>query len=211
MKKLQAISHYFNHPNTPYKDGRDPQSQIEHPLGEKVGDGESVMKGSNGAVPDDMVQTPLREMKEQLEQKVSDIAFGVELDAEIDVMKFSVLGDEVFEEGTTELKKSVLPKLDQIGRLFQKYSGYILVEGHLDKTKSLTGEDPYLFSTARAVAIMNYFTKPQKGRDTASVMDENRFCPRGVGSKRAWSVNGSDTTRNRRVEFTLSQKNPCTE
>lgn len=207
----QEVAHYFNHPNTPYQSGRDPQSTTITPLGEKVGEGESVLKGSNGGIPEDMVQTPLREVKEQIEQKLSDIAFGVELDAEIDVMKFSILGDEVFEEGSTDIKKSAKPKLDQIGRLFQKYSGYILVEGHLDKKKSLTGEDPYLFSTARALSIMSYFTKPQKGRDPASIMDENRFCPRGVGSRRTWSVNGGDTTRNRRVEFTLSQKNPCTE
>ena len=205
----EAVAHYFNHPNTPYQAGRDPQSETDRPMGEKAGAGASVLKGADGGVPDDMVQTPLREIKDQVEQKLSDIAFGVELDADIDTMKFSILGDEVFEEGTTEIKKSVLPKLDQIGNLFSKYPGYILVEGHLDKKKSLTGEDPYLFSTARAVAIMNYFTKDQKGKDSSKLMDENRFCPRGVGSKRAWSVNGGETTRNRRIEFTLSQKNPC--
>ncbi len=205
----QQIAHYFNHPNTPYQAGRDPQSNTEHPLGEKEGQGESVLKGAEGGVPEDLVQTPLREMKDQVEQKLSDIAFGVELDAEIDTMKFSILGDEVFEEGTTDLKTSVKPKLDQIGRLFQKYEGYILVEGHLDKKKSLTGEDPYMFSTARAVAIMNYFTKSAKGRDASMIMDENRFCPRGVGSKRSYSVTGGDQTRNRRIEFTLMQKNPC--
>ena len=207
----QEVAHYFNHPNSPYTAGRDPQSKISVPLGDKIGDGESVIQGANGAVPDDIVQSPLRDVKDQVEQKLSDIAFGVELDAEIDVLKFSILGDEVFEEGTTEIKKSVRPKLDQIGALLQKYPGYILVEGHLDKRKSLTNEDPYLFSTARAVAIMNYYTKPVKGRPAGSVMDENRFCPRGVGSKRSWSVNGGDTTRNRRIEFTLSQKNPCSE
>jgi chemotaxis protein MotB len=207
----QQISHYFNHPNTPYQSGRDPQSETERPLGEKMGAGESVLKGSDGGVPDDMVQTPLRDLKDEVEQKLSDIAFGVELDAEIDTLKFSLIGDEVFEEGTMDIKASVKPKLDQIGRLFQKYPGYILVEGHLDKKKSLTGEDPYLFSTARAVAIMNYYVKAQKGKDPSLMMDENRFCPRGVGSKRAYSINGGDSTRNRRIEFTLSQKNPCTE
>src|ERR1700751_2944963 len=49
------IAHYFNHPNTPWKNGRDPQSNAVSPLGDKTGDGQSVMKGSNGAVPDDLV------------------------------------------------------------------------------------------------------------------------------------------------------------
>ena len=216
----QIVAHYFNHPNTPYKSGRDPQSSNEHPLGDKKGEGDTLLKGANGAIPEDMVESPLRAVKDQLEQKLSDIAFGVELDADIDVMKFNILGDEVFVEGTSEIKASVKPRLDQIGRLFAKYPGYILIEGHLDSKKSLTGEDPYLFSTARAVSIMHYYTKAHKaaeksadGREPAAVapIDEDRFCPRGVGSKRAWSVNGGDTTRNRRVEFTLSQKNPCSQ
>ncbi len=207
----QEIAHYFNHPNTPYKAGRDPQSKAVVPLGEKNGEGDTLLKGANGAIPEDLVQSPLRDVKDQVEQKLSDIAFGLELDAEIDELKFSLIGDEVFEEGSTEIKNDVKPKLDQIGKLFQKYPGYILVEGHLDNKKSLTGEDPYLFSTARAISVMNYFTKPQKGRAPGSVMDENRFCPRGVGSKRAWSVNGGDSSRNRRIEFILSSKNACTE
>jgi len=211
----KEIAHYFNHPNTPYKAGRDPTSQEVKPVGDKQGEGKNILPGADGGVPDDMVQTPLREIKDQVDQKLSDIAFGVELDADIDVLKFSILGDEVFEDGTMDIKKSVMPKLDQIGRLLKKYPGYVLIEGHLDKKKSLTGEDPYMFSTARAVAIMHYFTHPPKAagsaREPAEAMDEDRFCPRGVGSKRAWSVNGGDQTRNRRVEFTLSQKNPCTE
>lgn len=206
----KEISHYFNHPNTPYKAGRDPESEKTVPLGEQKAEGDSVINGLDGATPEEMVQTPLKDLKDAVETKYSDIAFGIELDAEVDVLKFSLLGDEVFDEGTTDIKESVKPKLNQIGELIRKVPGYVLIEGHLDKKKSLTGEDPYLFSTARAVAIMQYFTKPQKGRDLASVMDENRFCPRGIGSKRAWS-SGGDTAQNRRIEFTLSQKNPCTE
>ena len=190
----QEIAHYFNHPNTPYKAGRDPQSKTVTPLGERKGDGESMLKGAEGAVPEELVQSPLREMKDAIE-----------------MLKFSLLGDEVFEEGTTDIKPEAKSKLDQIGRLFQKHQGYILVEGHLDSKKSMTGEDPYLFSTARAIAVMNYFTRPQKGKPAGSVMDENRFCPRGVGSKRAWSVSGGDSSRNRRIEFTLSAKNPCAD
>ena len=110
----QQIAHYFNHPNTPYQSGRDPQSETERPLGEKNGEGESLLKGTDGGVPDDMVQMPLRDLKDEVEQKLSDIAFGVELDAEIDTLKFSLIVDEVFEEGTTEIKHSVKPKLDYI-------------------------------------------------------------------------------------------------
>lgn len=208
----KEIAHYFNHPNTPYKAGRDPDSAIVVPLGEKKGLGDSVINGLKGETPEEMVQTPLKDLKDLFESSnFTDIAFGVELDADIDVMKFSLLGDEVFEKGTTDIRNAAKPKLEKIANLLKKYPGYVLVEGHLDNTKALSGDDPYLFSTARAVAIMNYFTKPQKGRDPANIMDENRFCPRGVGSRRVWSMNGADVIRNRRIEFTLSLKNPCAQ
>src|SRR5277367_6666880 len=47
----QAISHYFNHPNTPWQSGGDPKSDSANPLGEKQGDGDSVMKGMSGLWP----------------------------------------------------------------------------------------------------------------------------------------------------------------
>src|SRR6185436_2153719 len=32
-----AIAHYFNHPNTPWKQGGDPKTDIVNPMGEKQG------------------------------------------------------------------------------------------------------------------------------------------------------------------------------
>jgi len=54
---------------------------------------------------------------------------------------------------------------------------------------------------------MNYFVKNHK-------MDEERFCPRGIASRRSWSTNGrnvagAEDSRNRRIEFTVSMKNIC--
>ena len=37
-----TIAHYFNHPNTPYHEGRDPKSDVARPMGEKTGQGDSV-------------------------------------------------------------------------------------------------------------------------------------------------------------------------
>src|SRR5450631_4118203 len=45
-----AISHYFNHPNTPYKAGRDPSSDAVHPLGEKNGQGDTILEGAEGGL-----------------------------------------------------------------------------------------------------------------------------------------------------------------
>jgi chemotaxis protein MotB len=198
----QEISHYFNHPNSPYNKGRDPQSETTNPLGEKLGQGDTIMKGAEGAVPEDLVQKPLRDLKDEVEKKLGDVTFGLELDADVEMLKFSMPGDEIFEDGSAVIKKDAYKALDKLASIFGKVQGNVMIEGHLDKKPSLTGEDPYLFSTQRAISVMNYFVKKHK-------MDEERFCPRGVASRRAWSTNdrgvASDDPRNRRIEFTVSQ------
>jgi chemotaxis protein MotB len=202
----KEISHYFNHPNTPYNKGRDPSSEAVNPLGEKMGQGDNIMRGADGGVPDDMVKQPLRDMKDEVEKKIGDITFGLELDTEFDELKFSVLGDEIFEEGATKVKASATKRLDQMAKLFEHHQGQIMIEGHLDQRPMISGDDPYLFSTARAVEVMNYFVKHHK-------MDPARFCPRGIGSNRAWRATASagQDSRNRRVEFTISAKNVCSQ
>jgi chemotaxis protein MotB len=205
----KEISHYFNHPNTPYNKGKDEASDAVNPLGEKLGEGDTILKGAAGAVQEDMVQTPMRDLKEEVESKLGDITFGLELDADVDELKFSIPGDEVFVEGGTEIKPEIYKRLDQLAKIFNKVQGNILIEGHLDKKPPITGEDPYLFSTQRAIAVMNYFVKKNS-------MDEDRFCPRGIASRRSWSTNGrnvaaSDDSRNRRIEFTVSVKDICSQ
>lgn len=201
----KEISHYFNHPNTPYNKGRDPSSETVSPLGEKLGQGDTIMKGAEGGVPEDLVQKPMRNAKDEIEKQLGDVTFGLELDAEVEMLKFSMPGDEIFEEGSAKIRKEAMPGLDKLAKIFAKVQGNVLIEGHLDKKAPLSGEDPYLFSTERAIAVMNYFVKKHK-------MDEDRFCPRGVASRRAWTGDrsvASGDSRNRRVEFTLSPKNEC--
>ena len=203
-----AVSHYFNHPNTPYQSGRNPEADMANPLGEKFGQGDTILKGAAGAVPEDLVQTPLRDLKDEVKAQLGDVTFGLELNADVEMLKFSMQGDDLFEEGSSTIKKDAYPYLDRLATIFKKLQGSVLIEGHLDKKPTLSGQDPYLFSTERAIAVMNYFVKVKK-------MDEERFCPRGVSSRRAWAspdrgVASSDS-RNRRVEFTLSPKNPCSQ
>ena len=206
----QSVAHYFNHPDTPYKEGRDPSSDTTNALGERFGQGDTIMKGAEGMVPEDLVQKPLHDLKDEVEKKLGDVTFGLELDADVEMLKFSMLGDDLFAPGSSEIKKDALPYLEKLAKIFQKVQGNILIEGHLDSKPILSGEDPYLFSTQRAVAVMNYFVKSHH-------MDDARFCPRGIASRRSWSAAtasrdpASNDPRNRRVEFTVTPTNACTE
>jgi chemotaxis protein MotB len=200
-----SISHYFNHPTTPYDKGRDPDSDTANPLGEKMGQGDTILKGAGGEVPDDLVREPMRDLRKEIQDKVGDLAFGMEFNADIEQLKFSVQGDELFEVGSAKLREEAKSYLDKLANSFQRVNGSILIEGHLDSRPPMNGEDPYIFSTQRAVAIMNYFVHNHK-------MDEDRFCPRGVASRRAWSNSREPAaeSKNRRVEFTISPVNECT-
>ena len=64
---LAAIAHYFNHPNTPYSAGRDPQSEMARPLGERSGAGDAILKGLNGLNPDDLIQNPITPVSEPVD------------------------------------------------------------------------------------------------------------------------------------------------
>ncbi len=199
-----AISHYFNHPNTPYDKGRDPSSDTASPLGEKFGQGDTLLKGADGGVPEDLVKEPLRDLQKEIEEKMGEVMFGLELDAEVEELKFSFLGDELFNEGSSEIKAEAFPQLDRLASIFKKVQGSVMIEGHLDKRRMPASEDPYLFSTERAVNVMKYFIEKHG-------MDESRFCPRGVASNRAWvsNVGAGNDARNRRVEFRISPNNIC--
>jgi chemotaxis protein MotB len=207
-----AIEHYFNHPNTPYKGGRDPLSTTTNPLGENEGDGESILKGAEGQTPDEMVQSPARPTTDQLaeykdirskvQSDLDALTYGVELS--VDHLKFSVSEDELFEPGSSELKPGAADILAKIGKAITHYSGYMTIAGHVDSQASSDqtgGVSPYEFTMSRAVSVMNYFVKNR-------YMAEDRISPMGDGPRRALASNSTEEGRhkNRRIEFTLSHE-----
>lgn len=102
---------------------KDERAENVNPLGEKFGQGDTIMKGAAGQVPEDLVQTPLRDIKDQIESKLGDITFGLELDSDVDELKFSIPGDDIFVEGGTEIKKDVYKRFDQLAKIFTKVQG----------------------------------------------------------------------------------------
>src|SRR4051794_30749450 len=82
-----SISQYFNSPGDMYKSGGDPNTTLAHNLGEATGSGSSIMSGSTGSTPDDLVKDVIRsevkndsfrEVGELLYEVLGDLAFGVE-------------------------------------------------------------------------------------------------------------------------------------
>ncbi len=197
-----SIAHYFNHPNTPYSAGRDPASDEAHPLGEKAGSGENVLSGLNGAVPEDLVQNPLRSQSEQVAENkqmaelVQEVLDGKLFDLEINIssIKFSVPEKLFFKESSLAFEKGADKYLDRLGQVLKGYQGKITIDAHSDAQNS------YEFSMSRAVNIMNYMI-------TRKWVNEERMTPIGSGARR--KIASEDTPdahdRNRRIEFTMNR------
>ncbi|HAR43090.1 MAG TPA: hypothetical protein DCS07_10760 [Bdellovibrionales bacterium] len=207
---LTAISHYFNHPNTPWQAGRDPSSEMVKALGDRTGVGNEILKGADGAVPDDLVKDPVQRVIEPPENKeigelASELMDGqiYALDITVDYVKFSVPEDLLFKPGTAELHQGAFKYLDRLGQLFKGYKGYITIEGHADKSPQMSGSytNAYEYTLARAVTVLNYLVDK-------NWITEERMMPIGSGSRHQISTNTTAEGRkmNRRVEFTLTYR-----
>ncbi|MDR3608685.1 MAG: flagellar motor protein MotB [Oligoflexia bacterium] len=205
----QSISHYFNHPNTPYSAGKDPNSNTSNPNGEEVGDGQNIMQGQQGMVPDDMVANPnrataqglseYRDLQTKVESELQAVAYGMDLSVES--MKFSINEDELFEPNSTELKPSAAKVLDKVGKVLSRFPGYVTISGNLeDDPKLEPGVSSFEFTLTRAVSVMKYLVGEH-------YMPEDRILPIGMGARRALASNDEPQGRqkNRRIEFTLSR------
>jgi chemotaxis protein MotB len=204
-----AISHYFNHPNTPYAQGGDPASQAVVPLGEKTGQGNDLLPGAEGAIPDDLIQEPMRpidpmeralksneELSDTLKQVMESQAYGVEVS--VDHLSFSLPEELLFVPGTTQLKPGAKKYLDRLGPIFRDYKGYVNIAGHTDGV-GVDGKT-YESSLTQAVNVMHYFINGKFG-------DADKFYPSGEGDRRPLfsDTNPEGQARNRRIEFTLAK------
>ncbi len=208
-----AIAHYFNHPNTPYNAGRDPQSEEARPLGEAQGSGEALLKGLDGQTPDEMVEKPMRPVQQQqmAHQELGDLAQQVMedqlygMDVSIDTLRFSVPEDLLFNPGQTTLKPGAEKHLARLGRIVSTYKGYVRIEGHTDEraeTASKLGNQ-FEFSLTRAVQVMKFLVQKD-------YIPEERVIPVGSGARRPYTGNSTSEGRrkNRRIEFTLTSERP---
>jgi chemotaxis protein MotB len=205
----QAISHYFNHPNTPYSAGKDPSSNTTNPNGEDTGDGRDIMNGQQGMAPDDMVANPVkstaqglseyRDLQTKVESELQAVAYGMDLSLES--MKFSINEDELFQPNSTDLKPGADKVLDKVGKVLARFPGFVTIEGHVeDGAKLDSGLSTFEFTLTRAVTVMKYLVGER-------FITEDRVLPVGMGTRRALASNEEADGRhkNRRIEFTLSR------
>ena len=208
----KAVEHYFNHPNTPYKQGKDPNADIIKPLGDNTAEGESILNGLEGLQPDDLTPAEVKpttkpqsehaEMKELVEEQMDNQAYA--FDVQVEYLKFSLPEGLFFRPGEYKLAPDASKYLGRIGQIIKGYKGYVNIAAHVDDSPDARGKrDGYEFSTARAVSIMNALVEK-------NYISDERVYAAGMGSKRSIASNETveGRNKNRRIEFTLSLEKP---
>jgi chemotaxis protein MotB len=152
-----AIADYFNNPTSVLRIDFSNKDNI--PLGDKTGAGESVLRGAEGEVPEDLVKNPSKPVLEgntSAEDASDTIAKLVSSGDKVmvEVMRFSVLEDDLFQPGSTEQWKPGVEKIFQrIGKLAKnKDHGKLTIRGSWGSQD--TGN--YDFQVARAVAVAQF-------------------------------------------------------
>ncbi|WP_194724270.1 DotU family type VI secretion system protein [Noviherbaspirillum malthae] len=128
-----------------------------------------------------------------------EIAAGlVSVQETVDKSIITLRGDGLFEPGSAQISKQVLPLLGRIGAALREYPGTVLVDGHTDSQpiRSVRFPSNYHLSRERADGV---------GRILASAIGTQRI--RAEGKADAEPVAGNDTpagrAKNRRVTITL--------
>jgi flagellar motor protein MotB len=152
-----SISNYFNNPTSALR--VDLSNNQNVPLGDKTGAGESVLRGADGEVPEELVQNPSKPLIDGNTQAedASDAAAKLASSGDrilVEVMRFSVLEDDLFQPGTTDKWKPGIEKIFQkIGKLAKNQErSKLTIRGAWGTSE--TGN--YDFQVARAVAVARF-------------------------------------------------------
>jgi flagellar motor protein MotB len=177
-----AVSAYFNNPTSVFRP--DVASPEVVPLGDKTGAGESVLKGADGQIPEDMIDRPAKPF--QLDQS-SDKHPGEMLNKlleglgqfKMEQMKFSVPEALIFEPGSDKMREEAPDFLIRVGKLLKVHRGRLEIKGYSSPIPAelAEGSSSYDFAVTRVVAIQRYFVTQkwiEEDRMEAGVSDDRK-------------------------------------
>ena len=152
-----SIANYFNNPTSALR--IDLSNKDNVPLGDKTGAGESVLRGADGEVPEELVKDPSKPLldsttnAEDTADSVSKLVSSGDR-VMVEVMRFSVLEDDLFQPGSTDQWKTGVERIFQrIGKLAKnKERGKLTIRGTWGTDQ--TGN--YDFQVARTVAVARF-------------------------------------------------------
>ena len=155
----------------------------------------AVVGGAVGAVAGNLWSKRMEDKRRAMAEATQGTGIAVDRTAD-NRLKVNVPSDVSFDTGRADIKPTMRPVLDELGRNLDPNVGITIV-GHTDSTGSDAINDP--LSRERALAVRDYLTS----RGVAA----GRVVVQGRGSHEPVASNATDAGRaqNRRVEIFLSE------
>lgn len=180
-----SVANYFNNPTSALR--VDLSSKETMPLGDKTGAGESVLRGADGQVPEELVKEPNRPLMDgnTKADDPADVAMRIASSGDkftVEVMKFTVLEKDLFKPGSSdEFLEDASKILIKVGKLSknQKF-GKVSIKGSVgDDTGS------YEFQVSRVVAVGKFLVERkfvEEEKIATSVVKRRADADRGLAS-----------------------------
>lgn len=136
----------------------------------KAEDGEDNLGNADSSVEEMTKALDAEKLKksEELAEKIEEameeqnISKDVEMEVTSQYVQLSLKGALLFDSGSDQLKEDVLPIMDKIGLILERYADSVIeIEGHTDNVpiSSARFADNNELSSARALSVFNYFVE----------------------------------------------------
>ena len=148
-----SIANYFNNPTAAWRPELKDTDNV--PLGNQTGAGDTVLKGAEGLVPDNLAQNPMPVVPPDNKAKIdADGALSSEEIAAADTLSFSFKESELFpKEDSAELALAHTAQvMAKVGKVARAFGGTLIIRGTYND-KSSAG---YEFEMSRLVAVQHY-------------------------------------------------------
>jgi flagellar motor protein MotB len=206
-----AVSQYFNNPSSVWQPDLTSKEMV--PLGDRTGAGETILKGAEGAVPEDMAEKPARPYQLHSQQGEDDGDVIEPLVAgrdffDLQILRFTIPMRSLFKAGNEKPDAQAFKALERIAKITKAYKGSLTISTDPVLVKLSNGKDvdPYEFALTRSVNLRKFFVENKWMNESqlgAKVRDHSQAVAGGEeeASRRTASV----------VEFTLTARKPASE
>jgi chemotaxis protein MotB len=155
-----AISAYFNNPSSPEVWRPDLHDVDARPMGNKTGAGESILKGAEGAIPEDLVQRPspiLERKPDSAGPSEAKGTFSSEDLAAAETLTFVLFENQLFRLNSMDLAQpQAKAALEQVGRIAKSFRGSLVIQSSYNPAGG-SPQDSYEFAMSRLVELKRFF------------------------------------------------------
>lgn len=202
VSQLNELSEYFN--NTGQTADSDETTDQMDKNNENPDREWSDISGAEAYLQEEGLKES-EQLAEKIEETIreNDMADVVDIDFSAQYVELTLKGALLFDSGSATLKSDILPILDKIGVILQKYAvGTIEIEGHTDNVPFASKNGLYAsndeLSSFRALSVFEYLV------DTTSLNPENiKHSGRGEYVPVADNSTPEGRAKNRRVEIRI--------